>query len=515
MSFLRRTFPPQISDVLPRFYWPLMALLCVAYCWRPLSGGDDIWAHAAIGRWIVENKMLPQQSLFLWSTPPIPWVYHSWLSQITFYNLLSTGENFGPVAVVLFTSTLVVITFTLLWRAWSTRVEGVSPIMIAVFALAIYCSALRFTPRPELFSALFLCVLLLLLSRMQSALSLRGVLGVGTLFVIWTNFHGGVAVGLLLLGATVFCEIVQQKFAPISWRFLALILIAFLAVCLNPYGLNYWQALRPVGGEMFQRIDEWKPFWKDPILNPLLVIGEATLVWMAFLSWVGNDKRRWSNLAWLLIMAALFVSARRHLWLLPITCLAVLAENSATLSTPRLLQSMRVQSEQIPASRRGLVRALMIGVLCVAIARATPSKVFSAQWLQPKVPRKAADFFLKNSAISKTRIFNDYENSSFLQWKFGGKPPLYIDLLNAYPDRLLLDYLDIVHANSKGQKLLENQKIQTVFVRAYKPDSSLAKLAKYLEKEKTRWQRVYRAGDGTIWIRRKAVIQREAVNSAR
>ena len=509
MRFLRSTPAPRFAELLPRFYWPLMALLCIAYCWRPLSGGDDIWAHAAIGRWIVENKTLPHQTLFIWSTPPIPWVYHSWLSQITFYSLLSSVEIFRPFAVALFTSALVVTTFTLLWRAWCTRAGGVSPIMILVFALAIYCSSLRFTPRPELFSALFLCVLLLLLSRIDGKLKAREVLLVGALFVVWANFHGGVAVGLLLLSATVFAEILQQKFSRNSLRYLLLMAIVVVAVCLNPYGIEYWQALRPVGGAMFGRIDEWKPFWKAPVLNPLLVVGEAILVWMAFLSWMGNDKRRFSNFLWLLIMAALFVSSRRHLWLLPITCLAVLAANATTLSTPRLLGALKLRSEQIPQSRRALVRLMMIGVLAIAIAFATPSQVFSSRWLQPKVPREASEFFLKNKQIAKKRIFNDYENSSFLQWKLGGKPPLYVDLLNAYPDRLLNDYLDIVHANSNGRKLLESQKIQTVIVRAYDPKSSLAKLAKYLDGDKLRWRRVYKRDDGTIWTRR------EAVNSAR
>ncbi len=505
MRFLQSTPAPRFAQLWPRFYWPLMALLCLAYCWRPLSGGDDIWAHAAIGRWIVENQTLPHQTLFLWSTPPIPWIYHSWLSQISFYGLLSSGEKFGPIAVALFTSTLVIATFTLLWRDWSTRIGGVSPIMIVVFALAIYCSALRFTPRPELFSALFLCILLLLLTRMKNTPKPRELFAIGALFVVWTNFHGGVAVGLLLLTATAFSEILQQKFAKNSLHFLWLIAIAVFAICLNPYGLSYWQALRPVGGEMFQRIDEWKPFWKTPILNPLLVMGEATLVWIAFISWLGNDKRRLSQLAWLIIMTALFVSARRHLWLLPICCLAVLAANSVTLSTPRLLGALRLQPEQIPESRRALVRILMTVVFIIAIAFATPSKAFSSRWLEPKVPRQATNFFLANKDIAKVRIFNDYENSSFLQWKLGGKPPLYIDLLNAYPDGLLLDYLDIVHANDNGRKLLKSQKIETVMIREYSPQSSLANLAKFLDGDKTNWRCVYRKDDGTIWTHRNAV----------
>lgn len=501
---MQSPFSSRLTAALPRFYWPLMALLCIAYAWRPLTGGDDVWAHSAIGRWIFENQGVPQQSLFLWGAPPIPWIYHSWLSQLSFYSLLSGGENFGPIAVVVFTSVVVAATFTLLWRAWSVREGGVSPIMAVIFMLAIYCSSLRFHPRPELFSALFLCLLLLGLSRIKGTPNWREVFGIGALFIVWANFHGGVAVGLVLLAATVICEIAQQRFTRKSWGWGWLLLIAVLAICINPYGVAYWQALRPVGGEMFQRIDEWKPFWKSPILNPLLVIGETTLVWIAFLSWAGNEKRRWAGGAWLLIMLALFIMARRHLWLLPITCLAVLAANSSTLSPSRLLQAVNLNPDDIPASRRSWMRSMVIGAFGLAIAFAMPSKIFSANWLQPDVPRKSVDFFLQDPGIAKTRVFNDYENSSYLQWRLGGKPPLYIDLLNAYPDPLIFEYLDIVSATARGRRLLEQRKIESVILRPYKPESPLADLAKYLD-HNSRWRRVYRENDGTIWTRRKTV----------
>src|SRR5690606_18132607 len=108
--------------------------------------------------------------------------------------------------------------------------------------------------------------------------------------------------------------------------------VGVLAICTNPYGLEYWQALRPVGGEMFERIDEWKPFWKTPRLNSTMVAGEFLLVWLALLCWLGNKQRRWAQLAWLVIMTAMFIGARRHLWLLSVVSLSVIAANARTLS---------------------------------------------------------------------------------------------------------------------------------------------------------------------------------------
>jgi hypothetical protein len=503
------SFADSVFNFLPRAWLPLLALLCAALAWRPLGGGDDVWAHAAIGRWMVSHRAVPHETLFLWGAPPQPWVYHSWLSQLSFYALLSRGEITGAFLLLALTALIAFIVFALLWRAWSTRIGGASVWMPVVFALAIYCSSLRFRPRPELFTALFLTVLLLFLSREKSiedseeqrtpGVLRRETFFIFALFVMWTNFHGAVAIGLLMLGATALGEMVQARGKRRSWKWLWFFAAGVLAVNFNPYGVDYWQALKPVGGPMFERIDEWKPFWKAPFLNSNMLLGELVLVWLALLCWLGNSRRRWSQLAWLLLMAALFVSARRHLWLLPIVCLSVIAANAATL------QNMKMRAELSPLARRA-ARLLASGVLLMAIVfTASPSQLsrtqFSSGPLSSTTPRRAATFFRENQLAARGRVFNDYENSSFLQWRFGGAPPLFIDLLNAYPDDLLFEYFDVVNANARGRKMLDEKNVQVVILRAYTSDSSLAKLARYLDGNKT-WQRVYKSADGTIWLRR-------------
>ena len=48
MPFLKRCAP-----ALPPLYLPLLIVLTFAQTWRTLGGGDDFWAHAAVGRWMV------------------------------------------------------------------------------------------------------------------------------------------------------------------------------------------------------------------------------------------------------------------------------------------------------------------------------------------------------------------------------------------------------------------------------------------------------------------------------
>ncbi|MEO6907942.1 MAG: hypothetical protein ABI210_08640, partial [Abditibacteriaceae bacterium] len=73
---------------LPKSYLPLLILLTVGYCMTSLPAATDFWAHAAVGRWIIEHHQIPHHTLFLWSDN-IPWIWHSWLSQVVFYELLA------------------------------------------------------------------------------------------------------------------------------------------------------------------------------------------------------------------------------------------------------------------------------------------------------------------------------------------------------------------------------------------------------------------------------------------
>lgn len=489
------------STLWQRVSFPLLALLCLAYCWRPLEGSDDVWAHAAIGRWIVEQHTVPDATLFIWGATPIRWIYHSWLSQVIFYGCLSPGEKPGALLLILLTATIVIAVFFLLWKLWQRCDESTPPAWLSsVFALAIYCSSLRFHPRPELFTALSLCVLLVFFVRHEKKerVPFVSLLGIVLLFVFWANLHGAVAIGLLLIWTTTICDSAQdlRENSKLSLRSRQLVFFAIactMAICLNPYGLEYWRALQPVGGAAFSRIDEWKPFWRAPLLNPLMVAGEGVLVLLAFCAWRGNERRRWAYGAWLLVVALLFLTARRHLWLLPVTCLAVMAANSQALRTS--LSRLAPEEKINPAAGQ----FASVAVLALWLLNAAPPLELITRLTASNLPENAVQVVRKRHP--RARVFNDYENSSYLQWRLGGKPPLFIDLLNAYPEQLVFDYLDIVHARPRGKTLLNEKHIEVVILRKYPPDTPLTKLVEHLKKS-GEWRCEYSGSDGTVWMRR-------------
>jgi hypothetical protein len=495
--------------LLPALYLAVLLALCAVSVWRPLTAQDDFWSHAAVGRWIAEHGRAPHETLFLWSASE-PWVGHSWLSQLAFHGLTTTApDEQVPFVVLTVTAALVAAPYLIVWRLW-TRHSRVSTGMFLVFAVAVLANFRRYQTRPELFSILFLALLLAFLagadggSRRKTWLTAAVFVG---LFALWANFHGGVLVGLAVLAATVVFDLLQYRFDRRA-RTLALVsLLAPAAVCLNPYGLGYWEAFEPLGSYRFRSLTEWWPVWKVDRL-PVIELGiQAGLLLLALAAWALNPRRRWSHLAWALVPAALYASATRNVWLATTGSLLVLAANSGALTAERFGQLLfRGRQPQasgrplLPPVVRWIVRlAVVTGVGLLIALRVVALREWQFDYRPSQFDRGIVQFLHKHQPPG--RLFNDFESSRYLEYRLAGRPPLFIDAQMAYPDQVMRDYLDILDATPRSQELLDEHGIGYVILTVDRVGPRLANLADRLDADK-RWKCVYSGVDGLIWVRR-------------
>lgn len=489
-----------------RAYLPLLLLMIAGYSSKPLAAGSDFWAHAAVGRWIIEHHQIPHHTLFLWSNN-IPWIWHSWLSQVIFYEFLAhVSQNIGSLLAMILTALAAAFSLLVWWPVWIKQQAkydvNATPgfVMMVVFLLTIFTAHNRFHPRPEIFSAVFLTLLLLMLIR--GIASWRSLIAVFVIFALWANLHAGLAMGLLVLAISAFCNLAQDRsWKKIRWEFLALV-AAITGVFINPYGWHYWAALKPVTSITFSFIDEWKPFWKIPLMDTSTVICAFLCFAAALSAWIGSERRRLSHLFWLIAAFSLFLVARRNTWTLAQISLAVIACNPPiriTVKTRKLWHKLLQQKQPLAEpshKRQSLTRWCILGCLIIAALQAQSDSFWQGQFVSTNVPARAADFL--RTIPPGQRIFNNYQHSSFLEWKLAGKPPLFIDLLNAYQPKIMEDYIKIIDGGDEAATLLKKWRINYVVLPQIEDDQYIGRLFIWLSIQQ-KWEMVYNQPDGVIW----------------
>jgi hypothetical protein len=175
----------------------------------------------------------------------------------------------------------------------------------------------------------------------------------------------------------------------------------------------------------------------------------------------------------------------------------------------------------VPAGLRAIAQMGVVFCLLLWIATVSLTKrrdLFPPRAVGRDVPEGAVRAIEARSLSG--RMFNDYENSSYLQWRLNGplqsgpnqgrvlaqgQRPLYIDLLNAYPDGpngLMVEYLDAVFKPGRAALILERHRINYIVLGAHRRKSPLAQ---YLKGDgKTLWAHIYGGADADIWVRRSA-----------
>jgi hypothetical protein len=271
-------------------YMLLAVLVAGAVAMSPNIADPDLWGHVQYGRDMLQNGLAKHTSYSYLAEHEL-WVNHEILAELG----LAIGMNvFGQQGLT--TLKLLAGFFLLAGILWTARRHGIAALSACVILLATGAGIARFwSLRPQLFSFLAYAALLFILSwmfrdweckwQMQYPFTwkkawFKGTLGniitynnrrlkllwcMPLLFAIWANTHGGFLAGLCVYTAYLglrSLELLSQR----GWqslglirRFALMLLGAWAAPLLNPYGVGYvtwlWQDLRVPRPE----IVEWLP----------------------------------------------------------------------------------------------------------------------------------------------------------------------------------------------------------------------------------------------------------------
>jgi len=251
----------------------LWMLLLLFHSWH----GPDIWYHLTWGRDLVDfGRFLPKPPVLL--TQPIP-ANGYWL----FQSLMYLAYKLGGIYLVSAIFALVWLAVAALWL----KISGMwrRPLGLWFCAAFVVVMQLRFEQRPEVFSYLFLTLMMWLGTRPK----------IWPLFVVqilWTNCHGFFVLGPVLAAALIYH---RER----NWhRALAVGAGLLAATLINPFGYKVWSTVLlylKFGGAL-----------KD-LNHELMMPAIWPLYWPAAVFW----------LAWLATLAMIVHSLARRVNLIP------------------------------------------------------------------------------------------------------------------------------------------------------------------------------------------------------
>ena len=406
--------------------------------WWQLRAGRDMWATGHV--------MLTD--VYSHTAYGSPWPNHEWLAEVIFYGVYRLG---GLALVTLFAACLIAGGWAFTWRL--TR--GAAPDKLLWIGFALVSSAGWWEPRPHAFSLLFIPALGFLLVRER-------YWWLPAMFLVWANVHGGVLLGLVLLGA----GLTAQSLLDLRrWRRSVLVLIACaLAVTATPLGLSFWTEIPSSLQRINQyTLDEWaRPSITEVELLPFWAIA-VTLAVVLLL-----NVRRLSQLspadAVLLTCALVLltgaVSAVRHVG--PFLMIGVPA-------LTRLLSPNRRQRVEREVQRPMLNFALI--ACAVAAVAATLTWAYTTQLDRLKW-HPVPDGALAALRQCPDNLYNRYDEGGALLW-FAPERRVFLDgRQDPFPPELVLEHIRMETVGAPHEELFERHQIRCAYLPVMSPVAS-------------------------------------------
>lgn len=131
----------------------ILVFFAVSY---KVSGDDDFFWHLATGRFIVENKYVPDKDVFGFVTSGVEWIPFEWGWDVITYGLYNIA---GYNTILVFRSIMFVIIFFLYFRLMQKfKINSIISVIV-LFTLLVAIMD-RFSPRPHILTYFFFIILI-------------------------------------------------------------------------------------------------------------------------------------------------------------------------------------------------------------------------------------------------------------------------------------------------------------------------------------------------------------------
>jgi len=489
--------------------WAFIVCFCLANLYfgfmsgqTALSDPDTCWL-VALGQHIYQHSSLPTVDPFSWTltsehADKQPYIAYQWLSALIFAAINKVG---GAAALLYFTAITIVISFIMVPLA-AARILRIPPLLVALAAsLAISAGSFHFPCRPEIFSYLFLAVLIATVVKLSESKGNLPFFAYGSsaalFFALWANLHTGFVLGLMVLAVT---SLLIPR-VPLLASFIG----GLLGSLLTPYGVNLWQYLPNLFFSQANKSNlELFPLTTYELLSfdflAFDIIGLALLAGLVIdiviqikhkLKHQHFSQATFNHLPWLILSLAGFFAALQSRRLVPFAAILAMGFVYQFLVTNR---AALAQWNLPPVRARYYLLPLALAVLgvntAISLFHATlPSSTFGFV-----VPQEALK--LINKTRPAGRLLNDPQYGDLMMLSDGDKAEVFIDTrFDVYGDKITLDYWQMANCRGPWQKLLEQYQISWVFFPPRAP------IVSRLTRDGA-WQALFKDDNAVILIKR-------------
>jgi len=408
---------------------------------RPPSDPDMFW-HLASGRWMVDHRDILRLDQFSSTIDGQPYSVGEWLGEVVLYGAYAIG---GWGGIVVLRGSLVAVAAFFLTRA--SLASGASPrVALPIVVLALLLSTIVWTDRPHLFTLAFFPLLLDLLLRVRAGAT-RWLAAVPPLLLVWTDLHGGYALGLALVALFAVDALVRRDRAR---AFVVTAAAAAVVTLLDPGSLGIGAAVAHAAAPPRFIVEELPPDVLTPagLLFAAFVLGTIAVSMRA--GGTALDALLLIPLLWLAL------SARRDMPYFAMAAVPYLARE-----LPRALPAARRAGPR-SGPRRGVLAGAVVGVAAMVLVSivSLPAAVDENAY-----PSGALAALRAGSGV----LLNEYDWGGYLIWRAPERPVFIDGRLLPYLPRVFADWNAAVRLAPRWRDVLERYRVTTVLLKPDRP----------------------------------------------
>ncbi len=410
----------------------------------------DLWWHLAGGRFISEGHGVPHVDPFSHTAEGMEWIDHEWLFEV----IVHTTHQIGGANALIFLRcallTLIVFLVFHFVRRQTGLTAATTGFLLIPFVLA---GRDRFLMRPELFTILFATLLLTTLyASRDKPLSWRHTWWIPPLFALWANIHGGLIVGVVLLGLWLGARLIDNF--PIIGRqddgtdvatALGLFAAAVVAGLANPFTYRVYlvpfELTSLIASGVYDNLE-----WHRPMLGTQWLF--YVMVAVSLISMLSQIRhRRWAPLLQLLFLALISLQYARNIALFSLLAPIILV---AMLKEPQ--PDRDIISNIKPAFAVVVFAALGLYLLFGNYRFASGLGIATG-----RAPQGGVDFIEKYQPPGN--LYNVYGFGGYVSWRLWPEVKTFIDGRNEVFVEVRKRLKEAVSDSRKWQRLIDDYDI--------------------------------------------------------